>query len=186
MAQTSSRKKLTAQEYINGELASNIRHEFLGGDVYAMVGASANHNLICINIVSALHRHLSKGPCQVFMADMKVRLHIAFDEYFYYPDILVSCRPDDRATYYKEHPVVLIEVLSESTERLDRREKLFAYQHIKSLEEYVLIGQSQREITVFRRSVDWGSHVVPLDEKLEFRSLDFRIAFDDIYAGVAI
>jgi Uma2 family endonuclease len=184
MAQTIFLPALTVKDYIAGELTSDIRHEYLAGDVYAMVGASDAHNLISGNIFSALHQHLRGGPCQVFMADMKVRLRIAADEYFYYPDILVSCSPDDRATYYREHPSVLIEVLSDSTARVDRREKLLAYQHIPSLEQYVLVGQNQHELTIFRRAANWASEKVGQDGDLVLQSLDFRMSVADIYSGV--
>jgi Uma2 family endonuclease len=186
MARTISRPILNVDEYIAGELASDVRHEYLAGDVYAMVGASATHNLVSGNIFSALHRHLRAGPCSVFMSDMKVRLRIAAEEYFYYPDILVSCSPDDRATYYRERPSVLIEVLSESTERVDRREKLLAYQHIPSLQEYVLVQQSQREVVVFRRAAGWGSNKVQQDGELVLESLNFRMSLAEIYAGTEL
>lgn len=186
MAKTITHPAISADDYIAGELTSEVRHEYLAGDVYAMVGASAAHNLICINIVSSLHRHLRERPCQVFMADMKLRLRIATDEYFYYPDILVSCRSDDCATYYREHPTVLVEVLSDSTERLDRREKLLAYQQIPSLEEYVLVAQQRRELTIFRRTADWASEKIAGDGDLSLHSLSFRMGVGEVYSGTEL
>ena len=85
------------------------------------------------------------------MADMKLRLRIAEDDIFYYPDLMVTCDPSDDAPYYKTRPTVLVEVLSPSTERLDRREKFLSYQRLPSLEEYVLVDQERMRVTVFRR-----------------------------------
>lgn len=178
------RRSVSVAEYLEGELSSDVRHEYLGGDVYAMVGASDAHNLICGNIFAAVHRHVRGGPCQVFMSDMKVRLRIAGEEYFYYPDILVSCSPDDRARYFREQPVVIVEVLSESTARIDSREKLFAYRDIASLQEYVMVAQDQPGITIARRADEWALQSVAPGGELELRSVEFRMPVREIYAGV--
>ena len=95
-----------------------------------------------------------KARCQLFTSDVKVRLEIGKQDVFYCPDLLVSCDPDDRATYYRERPSLIVEVLSESTERLDRRDKMLAYQTIKSLQEYVLVAQDVRRVEVYRRTDD--------------------------------
>lgn len=178
------RRSISVSDYLEGELSSDIRHEYLGGDVYAMVGASDAHGLICGNVFAALHRHLRGGPCQVFIADMKVRLRIANEDFFYYPDILVSCDPTDRARYFRERPVVLIEVLSESTARVDSREKLFAYRHIDSLQDYVLIEQDKRGITIARRGDGWALQSFGPEGELRLPCLDFSMAVTQIYAGV--
>src|SRR2546423_65871 len=105
-----SDQKISVEEYLAGELQSEVRHEYLGGDLYTMAVASMEHNIIAGNIYMALREHLRGGPCQVFMSDMKVRLKDAqAEDYLYYPDVMVACDPADNALYYRERPVVLIE-----------------------------------------------------------------------------
>ena len=86
---------------------------------------------------------------------MKLRLNIADKTVFYYPDLLLSCAPDDRQPYFRSRPCLIVEVLSDSTERIDRREKLLAYQTLPSLQEYVLVAQNARRVEVYRRTNDW-------------------------------
>src|SRR5947209_3534224 len=104
---------LTPEEFLAGERRSESRHEYVGGIPYAMAGASEEHNLISLNLASALRSHLQKQPCRVFMVDMKVRLRIAREDIFYYPDVMVACDPRDTDRYFKRYPTVLIEVLSD-------------------------------------------------------------------------
>lgn len=122
-------------EYFEGEQLPEVRHEYIGGRVYAMSGGSEAHNILSGNLYVALREHFRGRPCRVFMADMKLRLNIAEDDIFYYPDLLVTCDSADDAKYYKTMPTVLVEVLSPPTERLDRREKFLSYQRLPSLEE---------------------------------------------------
>ncbi len=185
MAEALIERKLSIAEYIEGELRSDTRHEYLAGETYAMVGASDAHNIICLNLATALHAHLRGGSCRVFMADMKVRVRVGQDDYFYYPDLMVACRPEDNARYYREQPVLLVEVMSESTERIDRREKLFVYRDIPALEEYLLLAQDRVEATLHRRASDWGSRRLAAGDELVLACLDFRIALTTLYEGVA-
>lgn len=97
---TEIKNPVSVADYIQGELESDIRHEYMGGDVYPMVGASDKHNLISGNLFSLLHSNAFRYKCQLFMNDMKVRLNLNWNEAFYYPDILLSCDPNDRETYY--------------------------------------------------------------------------------------
>ena len=146
-------------DYLRGELESEVRHEYVGGQVYAMVGASDRHGLLVNALAFALTPAARKARCQLFTSDMKVRLEIGKQDVFYYPDLLVSCDPNDRATYYRECPCLIVEVLSESTERLDRREKMLAYPTIASLQEYVLVAQDVRRVEVYRRTDDWAPSI---------------------------
>lgn len=185
MNQPNPKLVLSVEEYIEGELHSEVKHEYLAGEVYAMAGASDAHNLIAINLTTALHRHLRGGPCRVFMSDMKVRIQNMREDYFYYPDVMVACLPEDKARYWREQPKLLVEVLSESTERVDTREKLFAYQTIADLEEYVVLAQDRREATVFRRSdKEWFSVKVTGDGVLELASVGLSVGLAEIYEGV--
>lgn len=178
---------VSAEDYVAGEQISNVRHEFVGGVVYAMTGASDDHNTISGNIFAGLHAHLRGTPCRVFMIDLKVRLEIARQDIFYYPDILVACDPRDRDRYFKRHPKVLIEVLSESTDHIDRREKFLNYTQIETLEEYVLVAQDRMEITIFRRAKNWQREVLrPPEQLLQLASVEFSLPLQNVYEGVKV
>jgi Uma2 family endonuclease len=180
-------ERVTVEEYLTAELRSEVRHEYLGGVVYAMAGASEEHNTLGLNLATALHGHVGDGPCRVFMVDMKVRLHVAREDVFYYPDLMVTCDPRDTERYFMRYPKVLIEVLSAETERTDRREKFFSYTSIETLQEYVLVAQARREVTVFRRSAQWNPEVLTQsDQQLELPSLRFAMALSAIYRRVKL
>src|SRR5438876_7868674 len=104
-----SQQFLSVEDYLEGERFSEIRHEYVGGYVYAMAGASDDHNRIAGNIFGELRERLRGKRCEPFMADMKLK--IAENEVFYYPDVLVACDPSDNATHFRERPTVIFEVL---------------------------------------------------------------------------
>ena len=135
-------------DYLQVEQHAKLRHEFVEGQVFAMAGASACHNRICIRTLMALEPlALAKG-CQSFMADMKLRVR----DSVYYPDLMVICDTNDTDPLIKLTPCLIIEVLSESTERSDRTEKLQAYQNIPTLKNYLLVAQDARRVELYRRS----------------------------------
>lgn len=103
---------ISVDEYIEGEQLSELRHEYIGGQVYPMSGGSEAHNMSCLNLASAFWNCFRGHPCRVFMADMKLRLNIVEDDIFYYPDLLVTCDPADAEKFYKTRPKVIVEVLS--------------------------------------------------------------------------
>lgn len=176
----------SVQDYLHEECNSEIRHEYIGGLVYAMGGASAPHNIIAGNLFASMHRHLAEGACRIFMSDMKLRLEIAGETIFYYPDIMVCCNPKDNERYYRSEPKLIVEVLSDTTARVDRREKLLAYQTIPSLEEYVLVEQDCQRITLHRRALRWNPAQFLAGNELHFASIGFSIAVNALYAGVDI
>jgi Uma2 family endonuclease len=183
MNQPDFKTPLSVEAYLEGELQAEVRHEYLAGEVYAMTGASAAHNLIAGNLFAVLHAHLRGGPRRVFMSDMKLRLRHGREDYFYYPDLMVACRPDDNARYWREQPKLIVEVLSDSTERIDSREKLFAYQNIEALQEYVLLAQDKREATLYRRAEDWSAVRPGGEGLLELASVGLSVALEQIYEG---
>jgi Uma2 family endonuclease len=143
------------------------------------------HNIIAGNLFAALHSHLRGGKCRAFVSDLKARLQLGEKHIFYYPDLMVACDARDTNAYFKDFPKVIIEVLSESTERIDRSEKFWNYTQIGSLEEYVLASQDKMEVTIFRRSNEWKPEVHRLPEQeLHLPSLDFKIQLKAIYEGV--
>ena len=177
---------ISIDEYLEGELRSDIRHEYLGGEVYAMAGAGEKHNRIAGNLFFHL-RAASRGKaCGVFINDMKLRIDAS--DAFYYPDVLVSCDPADTQPLFKSLPCLLVEVLSPSTEVIDRREKLLAYRKLPTLRHYLLVSQEQRAVQWHQRDADgqWlisdlqGSGVLVLD----CPGLAVTVSLDDIYEDV--
>jgi Uma2 family endonuclease len=178
---------LSVEDYLAGEQQSAVRHEYVGGTVYAMAGASDEHIAICMNLAFALRTHLRGSPCRVQMSEGKARLRLANEDIFYYPDVMVACDPRDTDRYFKRYPKVLIEVLSESTEAIDRREKFLSYRQIETLEEYVLVSQDKMEVTVFRRESHWQPEVLRQpDQLLRMATLDFTLPLSAIYEGVKV
>lgn len=178
---------LSVEEYLSGEHLADVRHEYVGGTVYAMAGGSDVHNLITLNFVGGLHPHLRGGKCKLFASEVKVRLSLADKDIFYYPDVMVTCDLRDTNAFYKDHPKVIIEVLSESTERIDRSEKFWNYTQIESLDEYVLAAQDKMEVTLFRRSHGWKPEILRQPEDvLVLNSLNFTTPLKSIYEGVKL
>jgi len=114
---------LTVEQYLRNEADGGVRNEYIGGRIHAMAGGSESHNLIAGNVFASFHAHLRGGPCQAYMADFKVRLEINRENIFYYPDVTVACQRVGVEQYYLRYPTLLVEVLSPSTENIDRRER---------------------------------------------------------------
>jgi Uma2 family endonuclease len=184
MAEPAHAPLIDVDTYLQGELTSELRREYIAGQVYAMGGTSDAHNLIALNFATRLHRHLRGGPCQVFMSDMKVRLRLSGEHIFYYPDLLVSCRADDRARYWREQPCLIVEITSRSTDRIDRREKLLAYREIAALEEYLLVDQATPRLTLLRRTDAWQPLVLTGSATLQLTSVALELPVMDLYEGV--
>lgn len=168
---------LTRAEFLAWENTQEEKHEFIAGEVFAMVGARRIHVAVSLNLASLLKSHLRGTPCRAFMADMKLEVQAA--DAIYYPDVLVTCDPGDlKADYVVHHPKVIIEVLSESTEAHDRGDKFAAYRQLESLEEYALIDPARHTIEVFRRTAggDWLLATSESPRGLVLRSLDFEAA----------
>src|SRR5882724_3803988 len=152
---------VSVEEYLEREPHSQVRHEYVEGHVYAMAGASDNHNRIAGNIFSFLHSALRGKPCEPFVSDMKAKIQSQLASSFYYPDVLVACDPTDKEKYYRERPVVIVEVLSPQTRRTDEREKAMAYRLVSSIEAYLLVEQDRLRITVLHRADnDWRREVI--------------------------
>ena len=147
---------LSVADYLALEERSEIKHEYINGEIYAMAGASVRHNQIAGNLFARLLTHLRGSPCQVFFADVKLHLQEQGEEIFYYPDLMVCCDPNDRDPYYRTRPCLLVEVLSEGTARIDQREKLFAYARLDSLQAYLLLEQDRIGAALhWRENGDW-------------------------------
>ena len=174
---------LTPAAYIRSEEQGDFRHEYVNGYTYAMVGASRRHNLIAMTLARLLGNHLQGGPCRTYMADMKLNIQTAEMERFYYPDLMVSCDPSPPHDYYEDKPVLLVEVLSASTEPKDRLEKLAAYTAIPSLIEYMLISQDSIAIDIYRRvEKNWVLNSYKSGEKAILESVKLELSVDQVYA----
>ncbi len=143
---------LTEADYLNYEQQAEGRHELVGGQLYAMAGASEAHNLINGNLFFQLRRQMgSTSGCRIFSSDMKLK--IARSGCFYYPDLMVVCEvAEGDSPYWKQHPCLLAEILSATTETVDRREKRLNYLQIPSLRYYLLIDSRRCEVEMMQRS----------------------------------
>jgi Uma2 family endonuclease len=179
---------ITPEEYLEGEHTAEIRHEYVDGRVYAMAGASDNHNRITANICGELRERLRGKPCEPFSTDMKVKIPPSFADVFYYPDVLVACDSSDNAKFYRERPTVIFEVLSPDTERTDQREKAIAYRYLPGLEAYVLVEQDRLRITVLHRAeTGWRKEVLEgRAAVLRLEKLGVDIPFERIYERTAV
>jgi Uma2 family endonuclease len=139
---------LSIAEYLTLEERSTVKHEYAAGQVFAMAGASERHNRIAMNIAAHLHQATRNSACATFLSDMRLRV----DQVIYYPAVMVSCDLTDLDPFMKSHPCLVVEVLSSSTERIDRGEKLYNYQRIGALQAYVLVAQDTVRVDVHRRA----------------------------------
>jgi Uma2 family endonuclease len=178
---------ISEEEYLRLEAQSPIKHEYVNGEMFAMTGCTLRHNTIAGNMLVALRAHLRDTPCRAFMNDVRVR--VAKTNSYYYPDLLVTCARGAQAIDLNavtvEDPILVIEVLSTSTEATDRREKLLAY---RSLSEYVLISQDEAHVEIHRRRGDIGWEKIEYSgpETVELASVALQIGMREIYEGVPI
>ena len=180
--------RVTIEEYLEGELLSEERHEYVAGDIYAMAGASRTHNLLSGNIHTALNNAFRGGPCRNFITDMKIRVRTRSETLFYYPDVFVSCDPRDTEDYFSDYPTAIFEVLSPATARLDQREKRWAYQTLESLQTYVLVDQFKMELSVWRRAGDgWDTETLTgKDAVLTIADPAIALPLAEIYADAGV
>ncbi len=190
-----SDNRLTPEEYLAFEAESFIKHEYINGRAYAMAGTTDVHNTIALNAAFALRTHIRGSGCSVYMADVKAQLSTRSN--YYYPDLLVTCNPDDRETSNsKRFPKLIIEVLSDSTEAFDRGDKFVDYQSFESLEEYALINTRHRRVEVFRRSEGslWTLQIYQdkqdkgddTDTIVGFKSLELQVPLSVLYEDVTL
>ncbi|MEH2216411.1 MAG: Uma2 family endonuclease [Nostoc sp.] len=179
---------LTPEAYLELEEKSNIKHEYIDGQVYAMAGTTDIHNTIALNLALLIRNHFRGSGCRVYFADIKAKLEKR--NRFYYPDIIVTCDSKDRENpTYKRFPKLIIEVLSESTEGFDRGDKFNDYQTLDSLEEYVLVNSKHQRFETFRRN-EQGLWVLqtytPDDQIFELKSINLTATFTDLYDNVEL
>jgi Uma2 family endonuclease len=171
--------RISVEEYLEAEQDSEIRHEYVYGEIYAIAGANITHNLIASNISRHLGNAAEKTDCRVIQSDMKVRVE---EEVFYYPDVLVACQEIEE-DYYENNPCVIVEVVSRSTARKDTMEKRFAYLNLESLQLYLLVDSRKRWIKSYRRvKGKWEEQTYQEDEDIFISCLKTKLSWKQIYA----
>ncbi len=175
---------MTQAGYVAAEATEEARHEFLRGEVFAMAGGSLEHAALASALARDVGSALRGKPCRVFSADARVRIEAT--DMTTYPDLSVVCgellrAPNDERAML--NPVVLFEVLSDSTEAYDRGAKASHYRHIPSLQEYVLVSQSEKRVEVQRRNAagHWEIHEFGPGEQAKLDSLSITLSLDNLY-----
>jgi Uma2 family endonuclease len=184
----STAKKLnlvSMEDYLAGELVSPIKHEYLGGVVYAMAGARNAHNLLASNTLGALYGRLRGRKCRPYNSDTKIRIRMPAEVRFYYPDVSVICRPNAPEDSFQDEPAVIVEVLSRGTRRIDEGEKKDAYLTIPSLSVYLLVEQDTAIVTAFRRTAQGFVREVyeGLEAVLPLGEIGIDLTLAEIYEG---
>ena len=168
------------EDYLQSELIRDIKHELVNGNIFAMAGASKNHERLSGNVYGEFRHHLKESPCDTFSSDMKIKV----GSNFFYPDVMVICDDKTENDYYTDSPVIIVEVLSKSTRRLDETTKLMSYINIPSVQEYVLIEQDIVDIQVIRRSEGWLPKHYFLGDEVIFDSIGLTLSVEEIYHRV--
>ena len=174
-------KRFDAAAYLAWEETQAERHEYLAGEVFAMVGVRQSHNIATLNVATVLRRELRGSPCRVFVEAVKTR--VAAADCFFYPDVVVTCDARDRLTPdYVSHPLLIAEVLSESTAAFDRGRKFAAYRKLESLQDYVLVDLAAQRIEVFRRDPEnhWVLYDYARGDHVELAPLGLRLPVDEL------
>ncbi|ESA36774.1 hypothetical protein N836_05925 [Leptolyngbya sp. Heron Island J] len=179
---------ISVDEYLRLEAESPIKHEYIDGQIYAMAGASDSHVTIAGNLFALLRSHIRGTGCRVYISDMKARVDMR--NRFFYPDVMVTCDPQDQETStYKRFPKLIVEVLSKSTEAFDRGDKFLAYQALESLQEYVVINTRHQRLEIFRRNESglWVLQVYSAEnETFELKTVDFMGTFAELYEDAVL
>jgi Uma2 family endonuclease len=173
-------------DYLAGEMTSQIKHEYLGGVVYAMAGARNIHNTIAGNIFAHCHHRLRGRPCQPFNSDTKARIRTPTQTRFYYPDVSVIRRPNPAHDSFQDEPAMIVEVVSQATRRLDEGEKKDTYLTIPSLNVYMLVEQDAPVVQVFRRAEAGFVREIyeGLDAVIALPDIGIELPLTEIYRGV--
>jgi len=179
---------MTVEDYLAYEFASPIKHEYVGGVLHAMAGARVVHDIIAVNIISALHSQLRGKGCRPFSSDMKIRIQMPGHIRFYYPDASVICHSTPRDESFQDEPVVIFEVLSRKTRRVDLGEKKDGYLSIPSLSVYVLVEQDSPVVVAFRRTKSGFVRELyeGLDAILPLGEIHTELPLSEIYSGAEL
>ena len=191
MSYAQPQHRFDADAYLAWEAIQSERHEYFQGEVFAMAGGTENHNTVALNAAVALRRHLKGTPCQVFISDVRVQV-AAVDAYFY-PDVVVRCEPRTVANgqaVSMDAPILVVEVLSDSTATWDRGGKFAAYRQLPSLQEYVLIDPQAQTVELYRRNAAQRFELYAWDAQnpgpCEFASVGLQWPLAEVFEGVVL
>lgn len=174
------------RDFFAWEAEQPVKHDFVAGEVFAQAGARQDHVVVALNIATSLRQKLRGTPCRTYISDMQ--LEVAQADAVFYPDVMVSCHPEDLAAErILHHPRVIIEVLSDSTAAYDRGAKFAAYRLLDSLQEYVLVDPDRRSVEIFRRlpSNDWLLATGDSARGVVLTALELEIGLDEVFEDVA-
>ncbi|HEU4327973.1 MAG TPA: Uma2 family endonuclease [Roseiflexaceae bacterium] len=185
----SPKRRMSVAEYLVFERGQTDKHEYFEGEIFLQAGASVAHNLITANLIAALRPQLRGGPCRVYPSD--IRLKIPNRRHYVYADVTIICGPpvfDDAEQDTVRNPILIIEVLSPSTEQYDRGRKFQSYRTIAGFQEYLLVAQDTVRVEHFVRQSDliWtmAEHSRP-DAVVDLAAVGARLALEAIYEDVA-
>jgi Uma2 family endonuclease len=173
--------EISEADYLAEELTRQEKSEYISGQVFAMSGASIRHNQIAINVLVAI-RAQAPSSCRVSISDIKFKAK----QLYYYPDVMVACMPQTDA-HCETQPCLVVEVLSDATESVDRGEKLHHYQKVPELEAYLLVSQKERRVDVFKRAgAFWRFESLTDSNEIELSCPAMQLSLDSIYHGVSL
>jgi Uma2 family endonuclease len=178
--------RVSVEDYLAGELVSEVKHEYLGGYVYAMAGARNVHNRIASNVLGVLHAKLRGQPCQPYNSDTKIRVNLPTHVRFYYPDVSVVCDSNPPDDSYQDQPMVVVEVLSNKTRRIDQGEKKDSYLNLPTLCVYLLVEQDFPAVIAYRRTDQGFIQETYLEREavVSLAEIGAELQLAEIYEGV--
>lgn len=184
MSLASKFEHITPDEFLQAEISADAKHEYVDGRVYAMVGASNAHNRIASRVLGSFGGQLAGSPCEALNSDVKVRVRSNSRTYFYYPDAMVVCESNPDSDHFQDQPVIIIEVISESTRRTDEGEKRQNYLTIPSLHHYLLLEQDRPAARVFSRMTGdefEERSLSGIDSVIDLKPLNAQLRLADLY-----
>ena len=176
---------MTFEEYLEWEAQQDIRYEYVNGEVFGMNGSTIPHNDLALNFYRNLYPHLRSRGCRINVSDVK--LQVSPRSRYYYPDVIVSCDPQDmNARKFIQHPKLIVEVLSPGTSSKDRDEKFTAYLKIPTLQEYILIDSEKIYVERYCRGEGkmWLYYSYTAGEIVTLSSIEFELPIELLYEGV--
>jgi len=173
-------QQMSEQAYLESELYSDVKREYIDGYIFAMAGAKASHNRITMNFSTAMSVYLKGKPCQPYSSDMRVKV----GRNYFYPDVMVDCSNLSDDSTFTATPILIVEVLSKTTRRIDETTKRVAYTQLDSLLEYALVEQDFVQIEVVRKSTGWRPTHYYLGDSILFESIGLMVSVEEIYDRV--
>ncbi len=179
---------IEAEEYLEIERNAEYRSEYFNGEMFALAGTTREHNMILVNLISALSRELGDKPCQIFASDLRLKVNPT--GLYTYPDLVVVCgeqKFEDEKFDTLLNPTLIIEILSELTEAYDRGRKFESYRQLESLKEYILVSSKYMKIEKFLKQMD-GKWLLTeegnMEKSIELSSINCAVRLSDIYRNI--